>query len=338
MRSLGPIDVSILIVSYNTRALTDAALTSLQAETLDTSYEVIVVDNASTDGSADMLANHPSKPKLIALNDNAGFARANNIAASVARGKYLLLLNPDTVVMDRAVDRLVAFAHSRPSARIWGGRTVFPDGRLNPASCWNRMTTWRLFCRASGLAALFPNSDVFNGEAIGGWARDAERNVDIVSGCFFLIETALWRGLHGFDPLFFMYGEEADLCLRAHAFSARPVITPTATIVHYGGASERVRADKLVRLLAAKSTLINRHWGPTFSPAGRALLAAWPLSRVFATRGAAAVWRCQKFNATASTWREIWDRRAEWRRGYRANSAGDAPSAEPQASVIKSAA
>lgn len=337
MRTLGPIDVSVLIVSYNTCALTNAALTSLQAETHDTAYEVIVVDNASTDGSAEMLAQHPSKPKLIALKDNAGFARANNIAASVARGKYLLLLNPDTVVMDRAVDRLAAFAKMRPEARIWGGRTIFPDGRLNPASCWNRMTTWRLFCRATGLAAMFPNNDVFNGEAIGGWARDAERNVDIVSGCFFLIETALWRGLHGFDPLFFMYGEEADLCLRAHAFSARPLVTPMATIVHYGGASERVRADKLVRLLAAKATLINRHWGRAASPAGRALLAAWPASRLVATSASAAIFRSERMSATARTWREIWDRRAEWRHGY-AEISERLPAAEASAQPIKSAA
>ena len=214
--------------------MTAAALDSVLAETRTTSFEIIAVDNASTDGSSAMLAQHPAKPQLIARNDNIGFARANNVAASQARGRYLLLLNPDTVVLDGAIDNLVAFARARPEARIWGGRTIFADGSLNPSSCWCRMTPWNLFCRASGLTAMFAQSEVFNGEAFGGWARDSERDVDIVSGCFFLIEKELWDELGGFDPLFFMYGEEADLCLRARALSAKPAVTPEATIIHYG--------------------------------------------------------------------------------------------------------
>ena len=163
---------------------------------------------------------------------------------------------------------------------------------------------------------FFPGFELFNGEAIGGFARDDERRVDIVSGCFFLIETALWRGLHGFDPLFFMYGEEADLCLRAHAFSARPMITPDATIVHYGGASERVRSDKMVRLLAAKASLIDRHWRPAFAGTGRALLAAWPLTRMIATSAIAVLTFGAMMGETATTWRQVWARRSEWRCGY----------------------
>ncbi|MGQ0457097.1 MAG: glycosyltransferase family 2 protein [Hyphomicrobium sp.] len=313
-----PIDVSILIVSHNTRTLTEVALSSIHAETRDVTYETIVVDNASSDGSAVMIAAHPLKPRLLTLEENIGFARANNLAAREARGRYLLLLNPDTVILDRAVERLVAFARERPEARIWGGRSLFADGRLNLASCWGRMTPWRLFCRASGLAALFPDSDAFNGEAIGGWRRDSVRQVDIVSGCFFLIETALWRELRGFDPQFFMYGEDADLCLRAEALSARPVITPTATIIHHGGASERVRADKMVRLLAAKASLIKHHWKPGYEAFGCTLLAAWPFSRAAATTLAAAVARTPSLMETARTWRIVCARRREWRDGYAA--------------------
>lgn len=310
------IDVSILVVSYNTAALTRAALDSVLAQTQLTSYEVIAVDNASRDGSADMIAAHPLRPALIALKENIGFAGANNLAARHARGRYLLLLNPDTVVLNGAIDKLVAFARETPKARIWGGRTVFADGRLNPSSCWARMTPWNLFCRATGLTALFRNSEHFNGEAIGGWQRDRVRQVDIVSGCFFLIERELWYGLNGFDPLFFMYGEEADLCLRAHAFSARPVITPNATIVHYGGASETARADKMVRLLAAKASLIDRHWTPALAPLGRTLLALWPLSRAVATIAASLVTFRPSVHEAAVVWIEIWARRHEWRRGY----------------------
>ncbi len=316
MRPNEPVDVSIIVVSYNTLAMTRAALDSILKETRDVSYEVIVVDNASSDGSADMAAAHPVGVHLVRLADNVGFARANNLAAKRARGRLLLLLNPDTIVLDRAIDKLVAFSAIHRTARIWGGRTVFADGRLNPASCWGRMTVWNLFCRASGLAALFRTRETFNGEAIGGWQRDSVRRVDIVSGCFFLIEKELWDGLHGFDPLFFMYGEEADLCLRAHAFSARPLVTPDATIVHYGGASERVRSDKMVRLLAAKMSLVRRHFAPRTVAIGRGLLAAWPVSRAIATSVAAFLTGSDRLRATAQTWREVCSRRREWILGY----------------------
>lgn len=318
MRPLSQIDVSILVVSYNTCALTSAALDSVLAETRLTSYEIIAVDNASRDGSAEMLAHHPAQPKVIALTDNIGFARANNLAAKSARGRYLLLLNPDTVVLDGAIDKLVAFAQARPKARIWGGRTLFADGSLNPSSCWGRMTQWNLFCRASGLTALFPRIELFNGEAFGEWPRDCVRDVDIVSGCFFLIEKTLWDGLDGFDPLFFMYGEEADLCLRAHAFFAHPAITPDATIIHYGGASERARTDKMVRLLSAKASLITRHWSKASAPIGRFLLALWPLSRAIATGVAGGVTGNAATQQSATVWRQIWQRRAEWQHGYSA--------------------
>ena len=195
---------------------------------------------------------------------------------------WLLLLNPDTVVLDGALDKLMAFRRAHPEAGIWGGRTVFADGSLNPASCWRRQTLWSLFCRASGLAAVFRRSDLFNPEAYGGWPRDTVREVDIVTGCLFLIARETWDRLGGFDPVFVMYGEEADLCLRARQIGLRPVITPDAVIIHYGGASEKVRADKLVRLLRAKAELVKRHFAPGTRAPGLALLAAWPASRLLA--------------------------------------------------------
>lgn len=316
MRSITPLDVSIIVVSYNTNAMTRAALNSVLAQTHTVSYEVIAVDNASRDGSADMIAAHPVNARLIRLHENIGFARANTLAAKFARGRLLLLLNPDTVVLDGAIDKLVAFARANPRARIWGGRTLFANGALNPSSCWGKMTVWNQICRAFGLTGVFRDIEFFNAEAIGGWKRDSVRRVDIVSGCFFLIEKELWDGLNGFDPLFFMYGEEADLCLRAHAFSARPLVTPDATIIHHGGASENVRSDKMVRLLAAKMSLIMRHFHPAAAPFGRFFLALWPLSRSGATSLIAFVTRSPSALEAAATWREVWRRRREWIGGY----------------------
>jgi N-acetylglucosaminyl-diphospho-decaprenol L-rhamnosyltransferase len=310
------IDVSILIISYNTRALTLEAISSAVRETVQSSYEFIVADNASHDGSAQAIAQHPAKPQLITLSENIGFARANNLAAKHARGRYILLLNPDTVVLDGAIDALVDFADANPDAQIWGGRTTFADGSLNPASCWGRMTLWNQVCRVTGLTALLPQYEMFNGETFGGWKRDSVRHVDIVSGCFFLIDRSVWEAHNGFDPLFYMYGEEADLCLRAAKTGAKPMITPTATIIHLGGASETARTAKMTKLLSAKASLIERHWHPLLSPIGKALQAFWPLSRAIALSVAGSLTRSEARLQTARTWYEIWTLRKGWMHGY----------------------
>ncbi|MEO1686305.1 MAG: glycosyltransferase family 2 protein [Pseudomonadota bacterium] len=316
-------DLSIIVVSYNTRQMTLACLESVLAETREKSFELIVVDNASPDGSAEALASrfppagapgHDPRVRLILEAENHGFARANNLAAREARGKRLLLLNPDTVVLDRALDRLAAFADRVPQARIWGGRTRFADGSLNPSSCWRRQTLWTTFCRTAGLTGLLPNSAIFNAEAYGGWARDSEREVDIVVGCLLLIDRDLWQALEGFDPSYVMYGEEADLCLRARSFGARPRLTPEATIIHHGGASETVRADRVVRILKGKATLIHRHAAPGAREAMIFLYKLWPLTRVWAARALGGLGGRKR--ESAEVWAEVWKRRGEWAGGY----------------------
>ncbi len=333
------IDVSILIVSYNTRELTLAALDSIVAETKDVSYEIIVVDNASHDGSAEAIARHHAKPRLIALNDNIGFARGNNMAAEYASGDFILLINPDTEVTDAAIDRLVKFAREQWRALIWGGRTLFPDRSLNPSSCWQHMTAWNMLCGATGLNSIFSNSEWLNGEPYGGWKRDSIREVDIVSGCFLLIPRHIWHALGGFDPLYFMYGEEADLCLRAKRLGARPMIYPEATIIHHGGASELHRTSKALKLLLAKATLIRRHWHPLLRPIGLTLLAARPLTRAIVYSLAAAVTGSQHLNETAEVWRQTWSIRRDWIGGYtsRPSEPDPMPKETPQFHTLRAA-
>lgn len=310
------IDVSILIVSYNTKDLTRAAIDSVVEQTNTCRYEVIVVDNASTDGSAAEFASDGSISKFIALNENIGFARANNLAAEYARGRYVLLLNPDTVVLDHAIDRLVAFADQNKRALIWGGRTLYGDHTLNPTSVWRKMTPWSLVCRITGLSALFPQSDIFNREAFGAWPRDSVRQVDIVSGCFFLMPRTVWTALGGFDPIYFMYGEEADLCLRAKRIGATPLMTPDAEIIHYGGASEETRPGKVIKLFTALATLMDRHWPYPLNIIGQHVLLAWPLSRWLAFTATSHLLRQDTWQAKALPWKEIWDARDVWRFGY----------------------
>jgi GT2 family glycosyltransferase len=316
-------DLCVIVVSYNTREMTLACLRSLRDETR-TPHEVIVVDNASSDGSAEAIAAEFPDIRLLAETENHGFARGNNIAAGLTSAEYLLLLNPDTVVLDGAIDKLLAFARAHPEARIWGGRTVFADGRLNPTSCWRRMTLWSVFCRTMGLTGLFSHSELFNSEAYGDWQRDTVRQVDLVTGCFLMVPRIFWEELRGFDPAFFLYAEEADLCLRAQARGAKPLVTPEATIVHHQSASFPVRADKIVRLLAGKMALINRHFPPWQKPIARALFRSWPAIHLLATRGLSLV--SPSHVAVRDTWREVWRRQAEWYDGY---ALGPSPETTP---------
>ena len=309
-------DFSVIVISYNTREMTLACLASVYAQTTG-DFEVVVVDNASSDGSAEAIRAQFPQVQLIAESVNHGFAAAHHVAVPHCRAPWLLLLNPDTVVLDGALDRLMAFRRARPGAGIWGGRTVFADGSLNPASCWRRQTLWSLFCRASGLAVVFSGSKLFNPEAYPRWARDSEREVDIVTGCLFLIARETWDRLGGFDPVFVMYGEEADLCLRAQRIGLRPAITPEAVIIHHGGASEAVWTNKLVRILRAKAELANRHLAPGTRRLGRVLNAARPASRLLVLSVLAALTRQTRFHDAASTWRTVWSRRAEWYNGFR---------------------
>lgn len=304
--------VSVLIVSYNTREMTLACLRSVAVQT-QIPHEVIVIDNKSQDGSAEAVAAEFPDVLLMAEQDNHGFAKGNNIAAKRARGEYVLLLNPDTIVLNGAIDQLVAFAERKPRAKIWGGRTFFGENSLNTSSCWRRMSLWNIFCRTAGLTGVFPRSALFNSEAYGGWDRDSERQVDIVSGCFFLIKRVDWEKLGGFDPVFVMYGEEADLCLRASRdLSAMPQVTANATIIHYGGASERVRADRVIRVLRAKAEMLNRHIPGWQRPLARGLFLLFPLSRKIA----ASIGVRKGGGESSNVWREVWQRRAEWGNGF----------------------
>lgn len=318
-RELLPSELTVIIVSYNTKELTLKALETLFATTRTTQFNVIVYDNASEDGSAEAIAAHFPTVKLIASEKNIGFAGANNEVAKLVTTEWLLLLNPDTECHEGAVDRLLAFGKAHPQAGIYGGRTVFPDGSLNIASCWNRITPWSLFCAAFGLSALFCKNRFFNPEALGGWKRDSVRKVDIVVGCFLLIRRSLWEELDGFRTRYFMYGEEADLCLRARAKGYHPMITPQAQIMHLVGAASAKRTDKVMRVAKAKATLLNDHWPAYQRPIGRIFLLLWAFNRYSASRildRVRALKSAGSVNSKSDHWAIIWQNRSDWLFGY----------------------
>ena len=307
-----PAELTVIVVTWNSRALTLRCLETLFENTPNLNMRVIVADNGSEDGSAEAIAERFPQVDLIVNDGDFGFARANNEAARRVDSEWLLLLNPDTEVHPNAINNLLAFSKRHPEAGVTGGRTVFPDGSLNPKSAWNKMTPWSLFCFLSGLSIIFKDSSVFNAEAIGGWKRDTVRHVDVVQGSFFMLPTALWRKIGGFDRRYFMYGEEADLCLRAAALGYRPMITPDAEIMHLGGAS----APKGVRLLQnwrAKATLIRQHWPKILVPLGLVELSLGTATRALATfvRG-----KLTGRDLGNDDWLMLWAKRREWLKGY----------------------
>jgi hypothetical protein len=304
-------DLTVIIVSYNTREMTLKCLETLYATTRATRFRTVVLDNCSTDGSADAVAAAFPQIELIRSPENLGFARANNQVAAAATTEWLLLLNPDTEVHEGAVDNLLAFARANPKAGITGGRTVYPDGSLNPSSCWNRITPWSAFCFATGLTAAFGKYTLFNPEGMGSWGRDTVRHVDIVQGCFLMIRRALWAELEGFDLRYYMYGEEADLCLRAARLGYRPMISPDAEIMHIQGASSPKRANKYAMIAKARVTLIRDHWSPALVPLGVGLMWSWAGGRHLVTR---LVGLSKK--EVGQRWAHVWNTRKDWLPGY----------------------
>lgn len=300
----------VVVVSYQRRDLLLRCCETVHAHAPQAN--LIVVDNASADGSAAAIRASFPEVHVIESPENLGFGRAVNLGAESALGDYLLLLNPDTRLLDRALEKLVAFAEAHPEAGLYGGVAVGADGLTEGASCWNRPTVWSSLCRGLGLAALFPGDRWLDSESVRLVPSRRVQPVDIVSGCFLLIRRELWKALGGFDPAFFMYGEDFDLSLRARALGARPLVTLDARLVHHGGASEHDDADRLVRLLRSKAQLFDRHFSRPSAWAGKRALWLWALTRRIGYAAAARL--AGRGAGSAQAWREVWRRRAEFLR------------------------
>jgi hypothetical protein len=305
-------ELTIIVVTWNTRELTLRCLETLFDNTPDVRIRVIVADNNSEDGSADVISERFPQVHLIRNNDDFGFARANNEAMTHVDTEWALLLNPDTETHPNAIRNLLDFSKRHREAGITGGRAVFRDGSLNRNSAFYKMTPWSLFCNLTGLSLAFRRTTFFNREMIGGWNRDTVSHVDVVSGSFFMIPTALWRKLGGFDLRFFMYGEEADLCLRAAALGYRPMTTPDAEIMHLGGAAAP-KSVRLVQLWTAKSTLVRLHWPKALVPVGLGEL--W-LSCATRALVSAVLNALGRRSSRSDDWLLMWSKRREWLAGY----------------------
>lgn len=303
------VEISIIIVSFNTRALLDVCLSSLPAAAESGRIEIIVVDNASSDGSADLVASRFPRIRLVRASDNLGFAKGCNLGAARARGRFLLFLNPDTRARPGLAGALLDAAGRHPDAGVYGGRTLTATGELDPRSCWALPSLWSTFCFAFGLSTVFPQSKLFDPESLGRWRRDSEREVGMVTGCLLMISRELWDRLGGFDERYFMYGEDADLNLRARRLGARPLITPDAMVEHVAGASAPP-PQRLVMIMRGKATYVRRNWG-WFG----ARLGVWLLLTGTALRAAGAARGMRRLGGEGR-WAHAWRERGEWRMGW----------------------
>jgi GT2 family glycosyltransferase len=266
------LDLSIVIVNWNTIGLLRDCLRSIYATTRGLDFEVIVVDNASHDGSVEMARAEFPQAILIANAENLGFAAANNQGLAIARGRYALLLNSDTVVLDSALQRTVAFADAHPEAGVVGCRTLNPDGSLqNTCFMFPSLLNWLLF--ATYLYRVFPRSRFFGREQMTWWARDDVREVEVVTGCFMLVRREAIEAVGVMDPGFFMYAEETDWCYRFRRAGWKCLFTPDAEIIHIGGASAPKLSARRARIANASfMRYMSKHWSRPRAFAGRLMI------------------------------------------------------------------
>lgn len=299
--------LAVIIVSYNTRERTLACLRSVQAEPAGIPTTVLVVDNDSADGTAEAIERELPEVTVVRSGGNLGFARAVNLGVDAVRADYVLLLNPDTVVLPGSLRSLVEFAREHPEHGIYGGRTVRENGELDPSSCWGAPTIWSLTCFALGLSTAFAGSRVFDPESLGSWKRDTVREVPIVTGCLLLVPRETFLDVGGMDPRYFLYGEDAEFSIRAGRYGLRPVIVPTAEIIHAVGASTGARGPKMNMVMAGKVTMLRSIWSPGRARLGVGLLLTGALVRsVLET-----VTRRRD-----RMWTHVWRDRARWLPGY----------------------
>ncbi len=230
------LSVSVVIVNWNARDFLRDCLRSLADGVSEYPLEIIVVDNASIDGSAECVEREFPHVQLIRNPSNLGFARANNIAIRQSNGRYVCLINSDVKVLKDCITHLVDYCEQHHDVGMVGPCVFGADGRLQ-RSCRGFPTLWNTFCRALALDTIFPRSKVFTGYSLSHWSQDTPRTVDILSGCFWLVRREAMAQIGLLDESFFMYGEDMDWCKRFWGTGWKLVFVPTARAVHYGGAS-----------------------------------------------------------------------------------------------------
>jgi len=236
------IDISIVIVNYNVQFFLRQCLNSIFKSSGGLNLEVIVVDNASTDGSVSMLNRDYPNVSLIANDKNLGFSVANNQALDLINGKYTLILNPDTLISEDTLANAFTYMEDNAEVGALGVKMLDGAGNFHKESKRAYPSVWASFCRMTGIYKLFPKSKMFNGYYQGHLPDDQLAETEVLCGAFMFIRTLVFKKLNGFDEAFFMYGEDIDLSYRIANAGYKLIYYPHSSIIHYKGES-RSRVD-----------------------------------------------------------------------------------------------
>jgi N-acetylglucosaminyl-diphospho-decaprenol L-rhamnosyltransferase len=228
-------DVSVIVVNYNTAHLLGRMLSALEDGRGGLTLQVIVVDNASTDGSVEVLRSEHPSVELIENSTNMGFGRANNQALGRVRGRHVLLLNTDAFVAVDTLPMTVEFMDTHPECGVLGVKLVGEDGSLQP-SCRYFPTPWNVFLHSTGLHRVFSRARLVDDMS---WDHESVRDCDWVPGCYYLVRHTVIERVGLFDPQYFLYYEEVDHCRAVRRAGWKVTYYPYTTVVHIGGESAR---------------------------------------------------------------------------------------------------
>ncbi len=232
-------DISIIIVNYNVKDFLYQCLSSISPAKKHFNSEVIVIDNNSTDGSIEFLKPMFPEVNFIELKENIGFGKANNLGFDIAEGKYFLILNPDTVLSEDTLEVMWDYMEQNPEVGMSGCKVLNADGSFQLPCRRGFPTPWASFCKLFGLQSLFPKSKLFAQYNQTFRSENETYYIDAIIGAFMFARADVVRELNGFDPEFFMYGEDLDLCYRTYKLGYKVAYHHQTSIIHYKGESTK---------------------------------------------------------------------------------------------------
>lgn len=259
------IDLSIIIVNYNVKEFVLNLLESILKAKNSLSLEIFVVDNNSSDGSVEAIAEKFPNVKLIQNKKNVGFGSANNQALKIATGKYLLMINPDTIVKEDTLVKMIKFFEENENCGIAGCKVLNVDGSLQLACRRSFPGPWTSFTKVMGLSSLFPKSKIFAKYNLTYLDENKTYEVDAVSGAFMMMRKSVYDKIGGFDEQFFMYGEDLDLCYRTQKAGYKVFYFHETEIIHYKGEStKRSSVDETKLFYDAMHLFVRKHLSTSF--------------------------------------------------------------------------
>ncbi|UCD58574.1 MAG: glycosyltransferase family 2 protein [Candidatus Hydrogenedentota bacterium] len=265
--------LSIIIVSYNTRDLLLAALRSVYGSSYLVEPEVIVVDNASSDGSPEAVRAQFPRCTVIANEENLGFSRANNMALKRAHGRYILLLNPDTVLEPEVLQKMENYMDNRPDVGMVSCKLITADGSLDLACRRSFPSLWDGLCRASGASGLFPKSRLFARYNLTYLDENETCEVDAVNGAFMFVRREAAEQVGLLDEDYFMYIEDLDWCYRFREAGWKIIYHPAASALHLKGKSGNQHSSAMIReLFKSTETFYRKHYFPRIGITHKVLL------------------------------------------------------------------